>query len=139
MLQQGLMQKQDAMLLPGSCLFFRTWWKKCWFQFYFNNLYFQFCRSGMFYDLLDLLYHLKIVSVFNVLQEEFFLALILKIECSFMSPNVGRTVSILPFRWLFFILNVNVKKCVLGYKCPETLANTASVPEVLPTWNHTWL
>lgn len=88
----------------------------------------------MFYVLMDLLYHLKIVSGFNVLQEDFFfwlLALSLKIECSFMSPNIGRTVNILPFCWLFSTLNVNVKKHALGYKCPETLANITSVPAVL--------
>lgn len=43
------------------------------YQFYFNTLYFQFCMSCKYYDLLDLLYHLKIVSDFNVLQEDFFL------------------------------------------------------------------
>lgn len=84
------------------------------------------------YDLLDLLYYLKIISSFNVLQQELFLALSFKTVCSFMSPNAGRTVNMLPFYLLFSILNiVNVKKSVLGYKSPETLANTTLVPAVL--------
>lgn len=57
-----------------------------------------------------------------------FFLLNLKKDCSFVSPNVGRIVNVLPFCWLFSILNVNAEQSGLGYKCPETLANTTSVP-----------